>query len=133
MNLKKNGFTLFEILLVIFLIATVFSIVLPFSINVYLNYKASLKAQKIMIFIGELRRKSFLYSKSYEIHSKDGELIVNNKPIYFKNAFIKVFSPIIFYKNGATNGGEIYITVNNINFILKILSPTGDLILEKAG
>jgi general secretion pathway protein H len=129
----KNGFTLIEILLVVSLIGLMFSVSLPVSYSMYSSYKASLKAEEVMIFIAGLKRESFLYSEAKVLSSKDGVMKVNSEEKVFVDTFIQIDQPIEFYKNGTTSGGTLKIYVGDQAHTLNVKPPFGDLILERKG
>jgi prepilin-type N-terminal cleavage/methylation domain-containing protein len=129
----KKGFTLIEILLVISLIGLMLSVSLPVSYSMYTSYKASLKAEEVMIFISSLKRESFLYSEAKLLSSKDGVMTVNSEEKIFADTFIQINQPIEFYKNGTTSGGTLNIYVGGQAYTLNVRTPFGDLILERKG
>jgi len=132
---KKNskGFTLIEILLVVSIIGMIFSVTLPISYRMYESYKASLKAEEVMIFISSIRRESFLYSEAKVLSSKDGVMMVNSEEKIFDDTVIQVDQPIEFYKNGTTSGGAVKIYVGEEAYSLNVQAPFGGLILERKG
>ena len=131
--IKDKGFTLIEILLVVFLIGLIFSVSLPVSYNMYTSYKASLKAEEVMIFISSLKRESFLYSEAKLLTSKDGVMTVNGEGKAFADTIIQIDQPIEFYKNGTTSGGILNISVGGQAYTLNVNTPFGDLILGRKG
>lgn len=131
--MDKKGFTLIEILLVISLIGLIFSVSLPVSYSMYNSYKASLKAEEVMIFISSLKRESFLYSETKLLSSKDGMMTVNSEEKVFADTSIQIDQPIEFYKNGTTSGGTVNINVGNQAYALNVKPFFGDLTLERKG
>jgi prepilin-type N-terminal cleavage/methylation domain-containing protein len=131
--IEKKGFTLIEILLVIALIGLIFSVSLPVSYSMYTSYKASLKAEEVMIFISSLKRESFLYSEAKLLSSKDGVMTINGEEKVFADTFIQIDQPIEFYKNGTTSGGILNMSVGGQAYTLNVHTPFGDLILERKG
>ena len=131
--MDKKGFTLIEILLVISLIGLIFSVSLPVSYSMYNSYKASLKAEEVMIFISSLKRESFLYSEAKLLSSKDGMMTVNSEEKVFTDTSIQIDQPIEFYKNGTTSGGTVNINVGNQAYALNVKPFFGDLTLERKG
>ena len=131
--MDKKGFTLIEILLVISLIGLIFSVSLPVSYSMYNSYKASLKAEEVMIFIASLKRESFLYSEGKLLSSKDGMLTVNSEEKVFTDTSIRIDQPIEFYKNGTTSGGTVNIYVGSQAYALNVKPFFGDLTLERKG
>jgi prepilin-type N-terminal cleavage/methylation domain-containing protein len=127
------GFTLIELLIVISIIGIMLSVSLPISFGMFESYKASLKAQEVMLFISGLRRDSFLYSEGKIVSSKDDALTVDDKEKVFEGVRIRLDSPIVFYRNGTTSGGVIRIHVGGQAYTLSVGAPLGDLLLTRSG
>lgn len=132
-QVKEKGFTLIELLLVVSLIAVMLSVSLPVSYRMYGSYKASVKAQEVLLFISRLRRESFLYSESKVLSSRDGVITVNGEEKVLNDTCIQIDSPIEFYRNGATSGGRVNIYVSDQTYSLDVQAPLGELILERTG
>ena len=129
--INKKGFTLIEILIVLSIIGLMFSVALPISYSMYGSYKASLKAEKVMVYISSLKRESFLYSEAKVLSSKDGVMIVNGKEKTFDDTSIQIDQPIEFYRNGTTSGGTLKIYVGDQAYTLNVQAPLGGIILER--
>jgi prepilin-type N-terminal cleavage/methylation domain-containing protein len=132
-QVKEKGFTLIELLLVVSIIGIMFSVSLPISYRMYSSYKASLKAQEVMIFVSGLRRESFLYSEAKVLSSKDGMITVNGEEKALEETRVQIDSPIEFYRNGTTSGGTVRIYVGDEAYSLDVQSPLGEFILERTG
>jgi prepilin-type N-terminal cleavage/methylation domain-containing protein len=130
---NKKGFTLIEILLVISIIGIMFSVSMPISYNMYNSYKASIKAQEVMVFVSGLRLESFLYSEGKTLSSMNEVITVNGLQRSFADTHVQIDQPIIFYKNGTTSGGIVKIYVGDQAYSLSVKAPLGDLILERVG
>ena len=115
------------------IIGIMLSVSLPISFSMYENYKASLKAQEVMLFISGLRRDSFLYSEGKMLSSKNDMITVDGKEKVFEDTRIRIDSPITFYRNGTTSGGKIYIYVGGQAYSLNVGTPLGDLFLTRTG
>jgi general secretion pathway protein H len=131
--INKKGFTLIEILIVLSIIGLMFSVALPISYSMYGSYKASLKAEEVMVFISSLKRESFLYSEAKVLSSKDGVMIVNGKEKTFDDTSIQIDQPIEFYRNGTTSGGTLKIYVGDQAYTLNVQTPLGGITLERKG
>jgi len=127
---NQRGFTLIELLIVVSIIGIMMTVSLPISINMYYRYKASLKAQEVMVAISDLRRESFLYSENKILSSDKNVLMVNGVIRIFPEASIRIDSPIQFYRNGTTSGGVINLIVSEYAYSIQIKAPFGDLSLE---
>jgi general secretion pathway protein H len=130
-EMGRKGFTLIEILIVLSIIGLMFSVTLPISYSMYGSYKASLKAEEVMVFISSLKRESFLYSEAKVLSSKDGVMIVNGKEKTFDDTSIQIDQPIEFYRNGTTSGGTLKIYVGDQAYTLNVQTPLGGIILER--
>ena len=131
--INKKGFTLIEILIVLSIIGLMFSVALPISYSMYGSYKASLKVEKVMVFISSLKRESFLYSEAKVLSSKDDVMIVNGKEETFDDTSIQIDQPIEFYRNGTTSGGTLKIYVGDQAYTLNVQTPLGGITLERKG
>jgi len=132
-KIDRKGFTLIEILIVVSIIGLILSVSLPISYNMYMSYKASLKAEEVMVFISSLKRESFLYSEAKVLASKDGAITVDGKEKVFGDTIIQIDQSIEFYKNGTTSGGTLKIYVGNQAYSLNVQALLGNLILERKG
>ncbi|MBM4276262.1 MAG: type II secretion system protein [Deltaproteobacteria bacterium] len=130
---RGAGFTLIEILIVVSIIGLMLSVSLPISYDMYRSYKASLKAEEVMVFISSLKRESFLYSEAKVLTSKDGVMRVNGKEHRFDDTFIHLDHSIEFYKNGTTSGGTVKIKVRDQIYSLNVKAPLGEIFLERTG
>lgn len=125
----QKGFTLIELLIVISIIGIMLTVSLPVSFAMYSRYKASLRAQEIMIYISDLRRDSFLYSEQKILTSANGAIVINENSRLFEGARISTDAPIVFFKNGTTSGGVIRLLIGDYAFIVQIKAPLGDLMM----
>ncbi|HEK25141.1 prepilin-type N-terminal cleavage/methylation domain-containing protein [Hydrogenobaculum sp.] len=127
----RKGFTLIEMLIVVAIVAILFSVVAPMSINMYRSYMASQTAEKMLILLSQIRRHSFLYSEEYKIECKKGKLYINDKLIKLKDKVVcKTDKPIVFYNNGTSSGGDMKLDVSGFYFTLKVKSPFGAISME---
>jgi prepilin-type N-terminal cleavage/methylation domain-containing protein len=132
MQRSQKGFTLIELLIVISIIGIMLAVSLPVSFAMYSRYKASLKAQEIMVYISDLRRDSFLYSENKIIASSNDAIMINENSRAFEDTRIRIDAPIAFYKNGTTSGGVIRLFIRDYAFIVRIEAPLGGLMMEAA-
>lgn len=129
--MKNNkGFTLIELLIVVSIIGLMMAVTLPVSADMYYRYKASLKAQELMVVVSDLRRESFLYSENKVLSSDRDKMTVNGKTMIFADTQVSIGAPITFYKNGTTSGGAINLRVGDYLFAVRVAAPLGDLKLE---
>ena len=130
---REDGFTLIELLLVITIIGIMLSVSVPISFSMYENYKASLSAQEVMIFVSRLQRESFLYSEYKALSAKDGAFTIDDQGKSFQGVAIQMDAPITFYQNGTTSGGVIRVQVGNQIYALRVDTPLGNLTLSRLG
>lgn len=136
-RIKNNsGFTLIEILLVISIAGLIMVVSLPISYNMYMSYKASLKAEEVLVFISKVKREAFLYSEENLLYTKDGVIHSDDgqgkvSPVSFPGIFVQSDTPVKFFKNGTTSGGMLKIYTAGYTYHLLIKSPFGDLMMEK--
>jgi len=130
-KINRQGFTLIEILLVLSIIGLMLSVTLPISYNMYSSYKASLKAEEVLVFVSTLKRESFLYSEAKMLASKEGVMTVNGKEKAFNDIQIRIDPPVEFYRNGTTSGGIVKINVGDQAYSLNVRAPFGELFLER--
>lgn len=131
-----SGFTLIEILIVISIAGLIMAVSLPISYNMYMSYKASLKAEEVLVFMSKVKRESFLYSEENLLYTKDGVIHSDDgqgkvSPVSFPGIFVQSDRPVKFFKNGTTSGGMLKIYVAGYTYHLRIKPPFGDLIMEK--
>lgn len=127
-----RGFTLIELLVVISIIGLFFSVALPVSVAMYDGYKASSRAQEIMIRISDIRRQAFLYSERKTLTAKSGILQVNDIEMPFPDIRVQIDREIVFSRNGTTSGGVIGVQVGEQLYLISVSYPTGDLALERS-
>jgi prepilin-type N-terminal cleavage/methylation domain-containing protein len=132
-KIDPQGFTLIEILLVISIIGLMLSVTLPISYSMYNSYKASLKAEEVLLFVSTLKRESFLYSEAKILSSKEGVMTVNGKEKTFIDILVNVDPPVEFYKNGTSSGGTLKINVGDQAYSLIVRAPFGEIFLERKG
>ncbi|MCI4625422.1 MAG: prepilin-type N-terminal cleavage/methylation domain-containing protein [Candidatus Magnetoovum sp. WYHC-5] len=128
--MKKHGFTIIELIIVIFIIAAALGLVLPFSINMYNRYKASLEAEKVLTIMLTAQREAFLHGKSKEMTSKDGTLYVNGVPEETITYPVTIKSPLMFFSNGTSSGGIVEVEVDGYGFEIVVEKPLGKISLE---
>jgi len=130
--MKENGFTLIELLIVVSIIGLFFSISFPVSMEMYNGFKASSRAQEIMLQISGIRRDAFLYSEKKVLTSSAGILRVNDVPMPIPDVHIRIKDAISFSRNGTTSGGRIEVYFRNQLYLVSISAPMGNLALERA-
>lgn len=131
-NSQSSGFTFIELLIVISIIGLIFSIVVPFSQARYEKYKGTIEAEKVLLFLSEMRRKAFLYGKEIEIDSKEGALVTSEGNTFkVEGGFIEIKKPFKFYPSGTTNGGKVYFHYGKSSWIIEINPPFSELTLKE--
>jgi len=127
------GFTLIEILLVMAILGLMLSVTLPISYDMYRSYKASLRAEEVMMVVSGLKRESFLYNERKILTSENGVMRVNGEEKTISEAQIRIDTPIEFYKNGTTSGGILTVVTGNQVYEVQVQAPLGNLSLERKG
>ncbi|MFA5284175.1 MAG: prepilin-type N-terminal cleavage/methylation domain-containing protein [Smithellaceae bacterium] len=130
---KQAGFTLIELLIVMAIVVMMLSVSLSFSANLYHSYKASMKAEEVLVFISKLRRESFLYSEAKVLSSANDALTIDGEANTFEDTLIRVDTPILFYRNGTTSGGAVRIYVGDQLYTLDVHAPLGGMLLTRVG
>ncbi len=117
-----------ELLVVIAIAGLIFSVVLPFSQARYEKYKGTIEAERVLLFLSELRRKAFLYGKEIEIVSKEGGLVTSDAEAFkVEGAFMEVSKPVHFYPSGTTDGGRVYFHYGRSSWVIEIKPPFSEL------
>jgi len=130
---RSPGFTLIEILLVMAILGLMLSVTLPISYDMYRSYKASLRAEEVMMVVSGLKRESFLYNERKILTSENGVMRVNGEEKTISEAQIRIDTPIEFYKNGTTSGGILTVVTGNQVYEVQVQAPLGNLSLERKG
>jgi len=130
---RSPGFTLIEILLVMAILGLMLSVTLPISYDMYRSYKASLRAEEVMMVVSGLKRESFLYNERKILTSENGVMRVNGEEKTISGAQIRIDTPIEFYKNGTTSGGILTVVTGNQVYEVQVQAPLGNLSLERKG
>jgi hypothetical protein len=118
---------------VIAIVGIMLSVSVPVSFSMYEGYKASLKAQEVMLFVSGLRRESFLYSERKILSSRNDIITVDGKENVFEDTRIQIDAPIVFYRNGTTSGGTVRMYIGKQAYSLNVGAPLGDLQLTRTG
>lgn len=130
--MNRRGFTLIEMLLVVTIIGMMFSVALPASYSMYMRYKASLKAENVLVLLSSLRMNSFLYGEERTVASRNGRITVDDvEPKGYGDFFIRVEKPIRFFRTGTTTGGKIKIYIGDYAFSLNVEAPLGNMTLTQ--
>jgi prepilin-type N-terminal cleavage/methylation domain-containing protein len=139
LRLGKRGFTLIEILIVVAIIAVVLAVAIPFSVNMYKRYAASLDAERLLVLVTQIQREAFLTGEEIYIKAVDGILYANGVPwpILDKSdeknpnpplcAYVSMEHPVMFFNNGTTSGGTIDVYARDIKYKVEILAPLGNI------
>lgn len=128
----NKGFTLIEVLIALVILSLIFAVVLPVSYSLYTYYKESHEIEKIVVLLSNARRESFLYNKENVIHEKNGVLYINGKAIEEFGFRFRIDTPVVFFKNGTSSGGEINIFTEKNIYKIEINSPFGEIRYEKS-
>jgi prepilin-type N-terminal cleavage/methylation domain-containing protein len=129
---REKGFTLIELLIVMSIIGLFFSVSLPVSMEMYNGFKASSKAQEIMVQISGIRRQAFLYGEKKVLTAVNGILLVNDVQMPFSGVNVQMKRAISFSSNGTTSGGLIEVRVGDQLYLVSVSAPIGNLFLERA-
>ncbi len=115
------------------IIGLLFSVVLPSSKEIYDRYRGNLYAEKILLFLSEMRREAFLYGMEIEITLQDGALKTREGK-FFKPEIGKIDmpEPIIFYPLGTSRGGKLFYHYGKITFLIEVKAPFGEILLSES-
>lgn len=127
-----RGFTLLELLVVVLLLSVLLAVTIPASYSMVQGYRASLEAEKVLLFFSRLKRESFQYSHLQEIKEKEGRLLINNgEVVSWPDILVRMDDPIMFYENGTSSGGVVEIEIHGYRFQIDIDTPSGKLVLQR--
>lgn len=117
----------------------VLAVAIPFSVNMYKRYAASLDAERLLVLVTQIQREAFLTGQDFYIKAVDGVLYANDVPwpIVDKSdektekpplaAYVSMEHPVMFFNNGTTSGGNIEVYVRDIKYTVKIFAPLGNI------
>lgn len=126
--MRKKGFTLIEILIVLLITGILYSLVLPYSQSLIEKYQAIRKAEEVKSFLFKKKAEAFLYGEKIELLTKDGKIVASNNDTFaIEKANIIIDAPIMFYPLGTTNGGVVKIIFPSITIELEIIPPLGEV------
>ncbi|MBF0486612.1 MAG: type II secretion system protein [Nitrospirae bacterium] len=140
--MRQKGFTLIELLIVMALIAAVLGVTVPFSINMYKRYAASLQAERLLVLVTQIQREAFLTGEEIFIKADDGILYANDVawPLLDKSdekkdnpplaAYVSMEHPVMFFNNGTTSGGNIDVYVKDMKYTVQIFAPLGNITMN---
>jgi prepilin-type N-terminal cleavage/methylation domain-containing protein len=131
--MKSRGFTLLELIVVLAIVGVILSVSLPVSYSMYQSYEASLKAEEVLLFLFSARKDAFLYAEEKSLSSREGRLLLDDTQTReFENVFLQIDTPIKFFRNGTTSGGEVKIYVYDHIFLVGVDAPLGNLSLTRS-
>lgn len=132
MRASSKGFTFMELLVVVMMVGLLLSIIVPFSQARYERYKGAVEAEKVLLFLSEMRRRAFLYGKEIEINSQEGALFTSEgDTLKIEGGFIEVKKPFKFYSSGTTDGGVIFFHYGRSSWVIEIHPPFSELSLRE--
>jgi prepilin-type N-terminal cleavage/methylation domain-containing protein len=131
--MEEKGYTLVEVILVVFLVLLILSVIYPLSIDMLSRQKEKKTILEVIVSISDLRKRSFSDFKIGMISTMDNCLIftlggTTLKKICF-NGNIRIPGEIFFNKNGVTKGGEIVFQNPGSIYKVKIEKLTGKVSL----
>jgi prepilin-type N-terminal cleavage/methylation domain-containing protein len=132
--MKSKGFTLIEMLVVVAIVGMMLAVSFPVSYDMYRKYKASQKAEEVLVWVSAIRMNSFLYNKENVLDVVQRQLTLNDvKTAEAKAVTATMEKPIRFFRNGTTTGGQIKIQVEDVVFFLNVEAPFGNIYLKRSG
>lgn len=121
-----------ELLIVILIATLLLSVVLPFSMEMYNRYRASVIAEKFLIFLARKRVEAFLYGKDLRIEAKDNRLVSTDGQFFeHEDCLVNLKGPIEFYSKGTSSGGVVEITCKKYSFNIEVEPFTGRMMLRR--
>jgi len=133
--MKRRGFTLIEVVVVLMLIAITASIVIPLSMEMVTRNMEKKKLVEILTEVEKLKDQSFSQLKIGKISLKNNSLLFfldENKIKEFpleKGA--EMAADIFFNRNGISQGGEIVVHLEHASYLVIVKKLTGELKIER--
>ncbi|MBF0344267.1 MAG: prepilin-type N-terminal cleavage/methylation domain-containing protein [Nitrospirae bacterium] len=128
---QQGGFTLIEMLIVIFIVSLIFSVALPVTMRSFQRYAASLEAEKVLVLMSKVQRGAFAMGFDSYVKTVDGLIFVNGEENSIPDVFARLDKPIIFYGNGTTSGGRLVVYVNDFTFSVTVAAPFGSITMSQ--
>jgi prepilin-type N-terminal cleavage/methylation domain-containing protein len=137
--MNQTGFTLIEIVMVIFIMALAVSMVVPFTVNMVDRNSEQKEIALIIQAIKRLRNQAFADLKSGRIRVEENKLILELDGEVFKEYefeeedAVSMDAPITINRNGVSSGGAIFLQrgkdyvllVEKIRNLTRIQTPDG--------
>lgn len=132
----EQGFTLFELLLVLSIIAAAMALVLPSLSAGLSSLRTKSTALEVSAELARARERSVRERRAYYVEAAQGALLVKTShgkeiSLPVKDGMrVEVASAITFYPDGLSSGGQITLRAADDGFRINVL-PNGRTLLEK--
>ncbi|MBF0565000.1 MAG: prepilin-type N-terminal cleavage/methylation domain-containing protein [Nitrospirae bacterium] len=127
----NSGFTLIELIIVMALVSLVVSVAVPASVGMYGRYRASLGAEKVLLFMSEMQREAFTSGQGIKVDAVEGTLTVKGNAYPIDGTFSSIDGSIVFFENGTTSGGTVTVYVEGYAYYVVITPPFGGMVLTE--
>lgn len=105
-----NGYTLLELLIVLFIISLVTALIMPRLVNMYSRWQAAYERDEVFARLGGLGYLAYQQGNSFDLTQwplpADAEQIPLDLPLGWS---LTTQAPIHFFAHGACSGGSVFL------------------------
>ncbi|OUD13183.1 pilus assembly FimT family protein [Thioflexithrix psekupsensis] len=121
---KRKGFTLLELLIVLFILGLIAGLALPRLTQVYQTLQVSYQRDDVVAQINRLGFHAFSHSLSFVLSHETTELGLTKAPIEWAEGWSMVTEkPIIYRANGVCEGGRLWLRHATGQWAIQLTPP----------